>query len=103
MTFTREQLHEIGKAKLEKYDDWKAKDPEKLSLKKLKEAVEWWRNEIKEDYKRLDQIPKEELVTYVAGFNNLTVTGLLFSLVEGHYIKKLENEISKHNTKKKIF
>ena len=90
MGFSREQLHEIGDSKLKKYDEWIAENPEKLSIKQLKEAVDWWHNEIKEDHHRLEEIPNNEYATFMAGVNNITVTSMLFGIVEGYYIKKLE-------------
>lgn len=101
MRITRDQLHEIGKIKLKKYDEWITKNPDKLSRKKLKEAVEWWRNEINEDYSRLEGIPEEDSVTYIAGFNNITVTSMLFGIVGGYYIKKLEKQLAKSLSKKR--
>ena len=94
MRFSREQLHEIGDSKLQKYDEWIEKNPDKLSVKQLKEAVYWWRNEIREDHLRLEAIPRNEYATFMAGVNNITVTSMLFGIVEGYYIKKLENVIA---------
>ena len=94
MRFSREQLHEIGESKLRKYDEWIEKNPDKLSVKQLKEAVKWWHNEIKEDHLRLEEIPRNEYATFMAGVNNITVTSMLFGIVEGYYIKKLENVIA---------
>ena len=94
MGLSREQLHEIGDSKLKKYDEWIAKNPEKLSIKQLKAAVDWWRNEIKEDHIRLEEIPRNEYATFMAGVNNITVTSMLYGIVEGYYINKLENVLS---------
>jgi hypothetical protein len=94
MGLSRDQLHEIGDTKLRKYDEWIEENPDKLSIRQLKEAVEWWRNEIKEDYNRLEEIPKNYDATYLAGFNNITLTSILFGIVERYYIKKLENIIA---------
>ena len=94
MGFSREQLHEIGDSKLKKYDKWITENPDKLSIKQLKETVEWWRKEIREDHLRLEEIPESETATFMAGVNNITVTSMLFGIVEGYYIKKLENVIA---------
>jgi len=94
MGFSREQLHEIGDSKLKKYDKWITENPDKLSIKQLKETVEWWRKEIREDHHRLEEIPESETATFMAGVNNITVTSMLFGIVEGYYIKKLENVIA---------
>lgn len=84
---------EISFQTIKKYDEWIAKNPEKPSIKKLKEAVEWRPNEIMEDYHHLEEIPNDDNVTNLAGFNNITVTSMLFGIVEGYYIKKLESQL----------
>jgi len=95
MVISRGEFHEIGESKLKKYDKWIAENPERLSRDQLKEAVEWWKNEIKEDYNRLEQVPKNYDATYLAGFNNITLTSMLFGIIEGYYIRKLEKELDK--------
>lgn len=90
---SRNELHEIGSSRLKQYDTWLENNPERLSIKRLKETVDWWNNQLKEDFLRLEQITDD--VTYIAGFNNVTQCSILLGAVERYYIKKLESELAK--------
>jgi len=101
LAITSEQFHEIGKNKIQKYDEWVASDPEKLSIKKLKEAVDYWRNEMKEDFHRYEAITQNDNLTHIPGVSNILVSSILYGLVERYYIKKLEDELTKLGLAKK--
>ncbi|PIW35835.1 MAG: hypothetical protein COW26_02305 [Nitrosopumilales archaeon CG15_BIG_FIL_POST_REV_8_21_14_020_33_23] len=94
---SKNELHEIGHSRLKHYDTWLENNPEKLSLQRLKEAINWWDNQLKEDFLRLDQITDD--VTYIAGFSNVTQCCILLGTVERYYIKKLESELAKAKKK----
>jgi len=95
MSISREQFHEIGESKLRKYEKWIAENPEKLTREQLKDAVEWWRNELNEDHLRLEKISEDHPVTFTAGLSNIAVTSMLYGIVEFYYIKKLEGDLAR--------
>lgn len=100
----KDQIMEIIMQRENKLDEWLKKDPEKLSISKLKKSQIEWRKEIVEARnftKKYDSImPKENLGFAYTLLNEFSAFRAHY-MVAIIYIKKLENKQSKSGKKTK--